>query len=186
MMFKVNNSQQERLLSCCFFDHVSSNVSSISCDYYTADVFPLCPFPSTCVTPGISRHTHSFIVMMFKVNSSHHERLLSRGLFDYVSSNTNSIKLWLLLCFLCVPLHQLASPPGFHVTHIPEGNLVYTLTLWLIAAWLCYYGEGWSIIVWIAPWSTTVGQLLHTFDIEDKSWKLQEEVIILEHGNALY
>ena len=34
IMFKVNNSsQQELLLSRCFFDHVSSNINIISCDY---------------------------------------------------------------------------------------------------------------------------------------------------------
>ena len=27
-------------------------------------------------------------------------------------------------CYLRVPFHQLASPPGFHVAHIPKGNLV--------------------------------------------------------------
>ena len=44
--------------------------------------------------------------------------------FDHVSSNIN--KRWLLLlCYLCVLFHQLASPPGFLVTHIPKGNLVY-------------------------------------------------------------
>ena len=41
---------------------------------------------------------------------------------DHVSSNIN--KLRLLLCYRRVPFHQLASPPGFHVTHIPKGNLV--------------------------------------------------------------
>ena len=29
------------------------------------------------------------------------------------------------MCYLRVPSHQLASPPGFHVAHIPQGNLVY-------------------------------------------------------------
>ena len=41
----------------------------------------------------------------------------------HVSSNI--YKLWLLLCYLRVDFHQLASPPGFHVAHIPMGNLVY-------------------------------------------------------------
>ena len=38
-----------------------------------------------------------------------------------VSSNMH--KLWLPLLPAC-PFHQLASPPGSHVTHIPKGNLV--------------------------------------------------------------
>ena len=59
--------------------------------------------------------------VMFKVNNSSHQKLLVCCLFDHVSSNIN--KLWLLLCYLRVPFHQLASPPGFHVTHIPKGNL---------------------------------------------------------------
>ena len=53
------------------------------------------------------------------------QELLSCCFCDHVSPNIS--KLWLLLCFLRVPL-QLASPPGFHVTHIPKGNLVLLCT----------------------------------------------------------
>ena len=28
-------------------------------------------------------------------------------------------------CYLRVPFHRLASPPGFHVAHTPKGNVVY-------------------------------------------------------------
>ena len=35
--------------------------------------------------------------------------------------------LWLVLCYLRVPFHKLASPPGFHFVHIPKGNLVLYL-----------------------------------------------------------
>ena len=38
---------------------------------------------------------------------------------------TYTHKLWLLLFYLRVSFHQLVSPPGFHVTHIPKGSLVY-------------------------------------------------------------
>ena len=49
-MLRVNNSQQE-LLSCRFFDHVSSNIYiRIRCCVTTA-VLPPCPFSSTCVNP---------------------------------------------------------------------------------------------------------------------------------------
>ena len=43
---------------------------------------------------------------------------------DIFHFSSNIYKLWLLLCYLHVPF-QLASPPGFHVAHIPEGNLVH-------------------------------------------------------------
>ena len=59
---------------------------------------------------------------MFKVNNSSQQELLSYRFFDHASSNIN--KLWLLLRYLRVPFHQLASPPGFHVTHIPKENLI--------------------------------------------------------------
>ena len=54
------------------------------------------------------------------INNGSQQELLSCCFCDHVSPNIS--KLWLLLCFLRVPL-QLASPPGFHVTHIPKGNL---------------------------------------------------------------
>ena len=60
--------------------------------------------------------------IMFKVNNSSQQELLSYRFFDHASSNIN--KLWLLLRYLRVPFHQLASPPGFHVTHIPKENLI--------------------------------------------------------------
>ena len=67
-----------------------------------------------------------FLRMMFKVNNrSQQELLLSCCLFDHVSSNIN--KLWLLLYYLRVPFHQLASLPAFYVTHIPKGNLVNSI-----------------------------------------------------------
>ena len=54
LMFKLSNSnQQELLLSCCFFDHASSKINKV-----WLLLLPSCPFSSTCVTPGISRHTH--------------------------------------------------------------------------------------------------------------------------------
>ena len=43
-----------------------------------------------------------------------------------VSPNIN--KLYLLLCYLRVP-RQLASPPGFHVTHFLKGNLIFNKKL---------------------------------------------------------
>ena len=44
---------------------------------------------------------------------------------DVFHVSSNICKLWLLLWYLRVPLHQLASPPRFHVTHIRKGNLVH-------------------------------------------------------------
>ena len=38
---------------------------------------------------------------------------------------TNDIVSCDYCCFLRIPFHQLASPPGFHATHISRGNLVY-------------------------------------------------------------
>ena len=60
---------------------------------------------------------------MFKanINKSSRQELLSCCFCDHVSPIIN--KLWLLLCYLRAPF-QLASPPGFHVTPIPKGNLV--------------------------------------------------------------
>ena len=43
---------------------------------------------------------------------------------DVFHVSSNICKLWLLLWYLRVPLHQLASPPGFHVAHIPKENFV--------------------------------------------------------------
>ena len=47
---------------------------------------------------------------------------LSVCFFDHVSSNISD--LWLLLCSLRIPFHQLASPPELHVIQMPKGNLV--------------------------------------------------------------
>ena len=65
-------------------------------------------------------------ITMFKanINYSSQQELLSCCFVDHVSPNIN--KLWLLLYYLRVPF-QLASPPGFHITHIPKGNLVYII-----------------------------------------------------------
>ena len=76
---------------------------------------------------SIPQLTFFKFIIIFKVNSStcsQQELLLSCCFFDHRSSNIN--KLWLLLCYLRVSFHQLASPPGFHVAHIPKGNLAYT------------------------------------------------------------
>ena len=54
-------------------------------------------------------------------------RALNRYLFlmkDIFHVSSNICKLCLLPCYLRVPFHQLASPPGFHVEHIPKGNLI--------------------------------------------------------------
>ena len=58
-----------------------------------------------------------------KANNSSQQERLSCNFFDDVFSNIN--KLWLLLCYLRVPFHQLASPTGLHVTHIPKRNSEY-------------------------------------------------------------
>ena len=44
----------------------------------------------------------------------------------------------LLLCYLRVPF-QLASTPGFHVTHIPEGNLVLCVRLSVLWQYVCLH-----------------------------------------------
>ena len=49
----------------------------------------------------------------------------------YALTNPHAEAPWLLLCYLHVPFHQLASPPGFRVTHIPKGNLVYIQYLYV-------------------------------------------------------
>ena len=61
---------------------------------------------------------------MFKanINNSSQRELLSCCFCDHVSPNISTM--WLLLCNLRVSF-QLASPPGFHVTHISKGNLAY-------------------------------------------------------------
>ena len=43
---------------------------------------------------------------------------------DIFRVSPNTYRLRLLLCCLRIPFHQLASPPGFQVAHIPKGNLV--------------------------------------------------------------
>ena len=58
-------------------------------------------------------------------------RAFKRYLFfmkDIFHVSSNIYKLWLLLCWLRVPF-QVASPPGFHVAHIPKGNLAYIIVL---------------------------------------------------------
>ena len=45
---------------------------------------------------------------------------LMKGIFH---ASSNIYKLWLLPCYPRVPFHQLASPPGFHFSHISKGNL---------------------------------------------------------------
>ena len=62
--------------------------------------------------------TNMIYIYMFKVNNSK-----SCCFLDHVSANIN--KLWLVLCYLRVSFHQLASPPGFNVSHNLKGNLVY-------------------------------------------------------------
>ena len=55
-------------------------------------------------------------------------RAFNRYLFpmkDIFHVSSNIYKLRLLLCCLRVLFHQLASPPGFNVAHIPKGNLVH-------------------------------------------------------------
>ena len=70
-------------------------------------------------------------VCYIKVNNSSQQEVLSCCFFHHVPSNIN--KLWLLLCYLRVPFHQLASPPAFHVTHIPKGNVEYDIYVYLVA-----------------------------------------------------
>ena len=69
----------------------------------------------------------------------------------HVSSNI--YKLWLLLCYLRVDFHQLASPPGFHVAHIPKGNLVLlyiNVIFWHIG--IFFSSGGGSFLVLSDPW----------------------------------
>ena len=59
---------------------------------------------------------------MSKTNTKNSQQELLPCCFcDHVSPKIK--RLWLLLCYLRVPF-QLASRPGFHVTHMPKGNLV--------------------------------------------------------------
>ena len=76
---------------------------------------------STRKTP--QRRTLQINNKMFKANFNNRsqQELLSCCFCDHVSPKLN--KLWLLLCCLRAPF-QLASPPGFHVTHMSKGNLV--------------------------------------------------------------
>ena len=55
----------------------------------------------------------------------------------HVFSNVH--KLWLLLCYLRVPFHELASPPEFHFAHIPKGNLIY------ITMYICVFLARWHL-----------------------------------------
>ena len=88
-----------------------------------------------------------YFIIMFKVNnSSQQELLLSCWFFDHVPSKMN--KLWLLLCYLRVPF-QLASPPGFHVTH-PEGEPCIHVFFWPFGIFFSS-GRG-SFLVLSAPW----------------------------------
>ena len=62
------------------------------------------------------------LIIMFKVNNSSQQGLLlSCCFFDHVSSNIN--KLRLLLCYLRVPFHQLATPPDF-TSHTSRRTLI--------------------------------------------------------------
>ena len=60
--------------------------------------------------------------------------------------------LWLLLCNLRVPF-QLSSPPGFHVTRIPKGNLVLLCinVCFLALKHFFFSGRG-TFLVLSAPW----------------------------------
>ena len=53
--------------------------------------------------------------------------------------STYICKPWLLLCYVRVLFHQLASPPGFLVTHIPKGSLVYVYMLCFISLMMSSY-----------------------------------------------
>ena len=64
----------------------------------------------------------SWVVHQAIVRAFH--RYLFRMKYIYIFHvSSNMYKLWLLLCYLRVPF-QLGSTPGFHVVHIPKGNLV--------------------------------------------------------------
>ena len=59
---------------------------------------------------------------------------------------SNKYKLWLLPCYLRVPF-ELASPPGFHVAHLPKGNLVYYISSsWAGGVRLGWVGLGCGIV----------------------------------------
>ena len=88
------------------------------------------------------------------INDSSHQELLSCCFFDHVSPDID--KLWLLLCYLRVSF-QLASPPGYYVTHIhPEGEsyiyiCIYTYVFFWPFGIFFSLGRG-SLFMLSAPW----------------------------------
>ena len=66
----------------------------------------------------------SWVVHQAIVRASNRYFFRMKDIF-YVFSN-----MWLLLCYLRAPIHQHASPLGFHVGHIPKGN-IYIICIYL-------------------------------------------------------
>ena len=57
--------------------------------------------------------------------------------------------------YLRVRFHQLASPPGFHVTHLLKGNLVYIYKNVFFSPFGIFFSPGrGSFLVLSAPWHT--------------------------------
>ena len=121
---------------------------------------------------SISQMTFFFLIAMFKVLRmivrSQQELLLSCCFFDHASSNIN--KLWLLvLRYLRVLFHQLASPPGFLVTH-PERQpcMMYNCALcppYIIVRFISY---GFSRYLVVGMWRmryTTERKCMHRWRI---------------------
>ena len=54
---------------------------------------------------------------------------------DIFHVSSNLYKRWLLLCYLRVPFHQLASPPRFNVAKHPEGE-PYIYEAYIYIKWL--------------------------------------------------
>ena len=74
---------------------------------------------------------------------------LMEGIF-HVSSNIK--RLPLLLCYLPVPFHQLASPPRFHFAHISRGNLIHTYKCILLPFGIYFSSGHGSFLVLSPPW----------------------------------
>ena len=87
---------------------------------------------------------------MFHVNTSSQEELLSCCFIDHVSSSIN--KLWLLLCYLRVPFHQLASPPRFHVTHSKCEPCIFGIRIPRVV--YCLWGQFHELELTQVQWGT--------------------------------
>ena len=114
-----------------FFAHIITHTEQQWSYYVTllliivSEVFVFC-FGCYGRAQYLSWVVHQTIVRVFN-----RYLLLMKGIF-HVSSNI--FKVWLLMCYLRVPFHQLASPPRISLRTHPEGEPYNYIKNWKTSA----------------------------------------------------